>query len=72
MFFRGSFPYGKNWLDAVLEKRKIFDQAANSAFQRKYVIGLSEHKKSGADNSCYIVGSQTCRLQILTIPRPDT
>lgn len=32
----GSFyPYGRNWLDAVLEKRKIFDQAADSAFQRK-------------------------------------
>lgn len=44
LWFWGSFPYGKNWLDAVLEKRKIFDQAANSAFQRKYLIGLSEHK----------------------------
>lgn len=32
MFWGGSFAYGKNWLDAVLGKRKIFDQAANSAF----------------------------------------
>lgn len=29
-------------------------------------------KNSGDDSSCYIVGSLTCRLRILAIPRPDS